>query len=149
KYPNCENDDHCNQDGHKGVCVNGKCVECRDDAACGKGKSCNAGRCEPTPGYCDEKTPCPGGVPCSANRCQGQVAVARECSDEKPCPSGQRCENGHCVTPPKGGPGCSDFPAPKFDFESPVLREASKQTLQRLAGCLTTGTLKGSRALLT
>ncbi len=150
KWPNCTNDQNCNVEGHKGVCLNGKCVDCRDDKACGAGKQCNAGTCTPVPGFCDDKTPCPGGAPCSGNKCQEKVAMARECSDDKPCADKtQRCENGHCVSPSKGGPGCTDFPPPKFDFESPSLREQSKQTLTRLAGCLTTGSLKSSRVLLT
>jgi peptidoglycan-associated lipoprotein len=151
KWPNCDNDEHCNADGHKGVCMNGKCVDCRTDANCGAGKECKSGQCMQVVGYCDDRTVCPGGAPCTNHKCQEKVASLppRECSDEKPCPSGTRCENGHCVTPPKGGPGCTDFAAPKFDFESPALRDASKQTLSRLATCLTTGSLKQSRVLLT
>lgn len=149
KWPNCENDDHCNTNGHKGVCLDGKCVECRDDSTCAAGTKCESGQCAPIAGYCDEKSPCPGGAPCTNNRCGQAVADVRECSDEKPCPTGERCQNGHCVRPPQGGPGCTEFPAPKFDFEQSTLREASKETLQRLAGCLTTGTLKTSRVLLT
>jgi len=150
KYPSCDNDESCNADGHKGVCLNGKCVDCRDDASCGAGKECRGGTCAPVQGYCDDKSPCPGGAPCTKNRC-GPVASLepRECADDKPCPNGQKCQNGHCTAPINAGPECSDFAAPKFDFESPTLRDASKQTLQRLAGCLTTGALKGRRVLLT
>ena len=74
---------------------------------------------------------------------------AVQCDDEHPCPTGQHCENNHCASPVAGGPGCSDFPAPKFDFESPELRADTKQVIQRLAGCLATGTLKSARVLLT
>jgi len=149
KWPNCDNDDACNADGHKGVCLNGKCVDCRDDKACSTGQKCESGQCVAIVGYCDEKTVCPGGAPCTNHRCGDKVAEVRECSDDKPCPQGTRCENGHCVRPPQGGPGCSEFAAPKFDFEQSGLRDASKQTLQRLAGCLTSGALKTSRVLLT
>ncbi|WP_394833205.1 OmpA family protein [Pendulispora rubella] len=149
KWPNCDNDEHCNAEGHKGVCLNGKCVDCRDDKGCATGQKCESGQCLAVVGYCDDKKACPGGAPCVNNRCQDKVAEVRECSDEKPCPQGSRCENGHCVKPPQGGPGCSDFPAPKFDFEQSTLRDMSKQTLTRLVGCLTTGPLKGSRVLLT
>ncbi len=149
KYPSCENDDNCNADGHHGVCLNGTCVECRDDATCGAGKQCKAGACTTKEGYCDEKTTCPGGAPCTNHTCGEASVMPHECSDDKPCASGQRCENGHCVVPVSGGPGCSEFTSPLFDFESSTLREPSKQTLQRLAGCLTTGGLKGHRVLLT
>lgn len=151
KYPSCENDDHCNTSGHNGVCVNGTCVQCRDDAGCGRGQSCQAGACKIIEGFCDDKLPCPGGVPCQNGRCSTKVAsvVPVECSDDKPCGSGQRCENGHCVSPPQGGPGCTEFPAPKFDFEAAEVTGDARATLQRLAECVTKGTLKGSRVLLT
>jgi len=58
------------------------------------------------------------------------------CDDSHPCGSGQKCQNGHCVAPPNGGPGCTDFPPPKFQFESSELLSESKATLDRLAGCL-------------
>src|SRR5487761_2528053 len=59
KYPLCENDEGCNADGHSGVCVAGKCVECRDDKTCGAGKTCQAGGCADIPGYCDKAHACP------------------------------------------------------------------------------------------
>ena len=70
------------------------------------------------------------------------------CVDDKGCASGQKCQNGHCVAPPNGGPGCSDFPAPKFMFEKSELTTESISTLDRLAGCLTAGGLKRSKVLL-
>jgi peptidoglycan-associated lipoprotein len=152
KYPNCENDDDCNTDGHSGVCMNGKCVACRDDAGCGHGKECRAGACAPIEGFCDQKTACPGGAPCQNGRCQPRVASRpppRECGDDLPCPSGQRCENGHCVLPPQGGPGCTEFPAPKFDFEDATIAGSAQEVLRRLADCLTKGTLKSQSVLLT
>lgn len=152
KYPNCENDEHCNSDGHTGVCVNGTCVECRDDAGCGHGKECQAGRCAAVEGFCDEKSPCPGGAPCTNNRCQPKLTKAepRECGEAMPpCPNGQRCENGHCVAPPQGGPGCTSFEPPKFDFEGAEIRPDARATLKRLADCINTGSLKNANVLLT
>ena len=72
-----------------------------------------------------------------------------ECDETKPCSGGAHCQNGHCVAPPQGGPGCTDFAAPKFDYESPDVRAESRATLERLASCLTKGTLKGQNVLLT
>jgi peptidoglycan-associated lipoprotein len=153
KYPLCDNDDACNQDGHKGVCVSGKCVECRDDKSCGAGKTCESGACVDIPGFCDPAHPCPDGSSCGVDhRCmpikKTEIAFV-ECSDTKACDGGGRCENGHCVAPPQGGPGCTDFPAPHFDYESPDLRPESRAMLERLAGCLTKGTLQKARVLLT
>jgi peptidoglycan-associated lipoprotein len=153
-YPLCDNDEQCNADGHKGVCVDRKCVECRDDAACGVGRKCQAGACTDITGYCDDTHACPAGSTCTANRCH-EPPTAKvekpfvECDDTKPCASGARCENGHCVAPPQGGPGCTDFPAPKFDYESPEVRSDSRAVLERLAQCMTKGTLKGAQVLLT
>lgn len=70
------------------------------------------------------------------------------CDDDKACPTGSKCQNGHCVAPPNGGPGCTDFPSPKFEFEKSGLIGDSTKTLDRLAGCLTTGGLKTSNVLL-
>ncbi len=152
KYPSCDGDDDCKADGHKGVCFNHTCVECRDNAACGNGKECRAGACAAIEGFCDASHACANGAPCGKDsRCEAPKAVASlpptECDDSRPCSAG-RCQNGHCVLPPQGGPGCTDFPAPRFDYESPELKGDSKQVMQRLAGCLTSGTLKSARVLL-
>lgn len=152
KYPSCDNDENCTAEGHKGVCVNHSCVECRDDKACGTGKSCKAGACEAIIDFCDDSHACVGGGTCGKDhRCSKVVAAKTpvQCDDEHPCAAGQSCQNNHCVSPVAGGPGCTDFAAPKFDFESPELRPDTKSTLQRLAGCLANGTLKSARVLFT
>ena len=153
KYPLCDNDEQCNADGHHGVCMAGKCVACRDDAQCAKGESCKEGACEAIPNYCDDSHKCPGDAPCTKNHCEEKKAVAAvpvECDDDHPCKGkGESCQNGHCIAPIRGGPGCQDFPAPKYAFESPELTEDSKKTLQRLATCINSGSLKGARVLLT
>jgi hypothetical protein len=150
KYPNCDNDEGCNTEGHKGVCLDGKCVACRDNAGCGKGEECKLGQCTAVADYCDDSHPCSG--TCKDHHCQKVTAVASHdptaCDDDHPCPTGERCQNGHCVSPPKGGPGCQDFPPPKYAYESPELTEDAKKTVQRLAACLTTGSLKGAHVLL-
>jgi outer membrane protein OmpA-like peptidoglycan-associated protein len=152
RYPSCDNDEQCNSDVHKGVCVNHLCTECRATAGCPTGQECLEGACKAHEGYCDDTTPCAGGADCKENQCQKASKIAAapvECDDQHPCGSKGRCENGHCVAPPHGGPGCQDFPAPKFEYESPELRADAKQVLERLAGCLSTGSLKGARVLLT
>jgi hypothetical protein len=154
KYPLCDNDESCNTDGHKGVCLAGKCVMCRDDSGCDKGQTCKEGACEAVVDFCDDSHKCPGDAPCTKNRCSEKVAAIKkdsvECDDDHLCKgAGETCQNNHCVAPIKGGPGCQDFPAPKFAYESPELSEESKKTLQRLAVCIMTGSLKGARVLLT
>jgi len=128
KYPTCDDDGQCSADGkHPDTrfCVDHKCVQCRDDGACGETprRVCRSGRCEAREGFCDEKSPCPGGQPCTENKC-GAAATASaamvECDDDHPCKGkGQRCQNGHCAGPDPGGPGCRDFGSPTFDFDSP------------------------------
>jgi peptidoglycan-associated lipoprotein len=154
KYPACDNDQDCNGDGHKGVCVDHTCVECRDATNCATGQQCQAGACAQIPGYCDDAHACPAGQACgSDNRCKAPPKVADapfvECDETKVCGSGSHCENGHCVAPPAGGPGCTDFPSPKFDYEAQDVKPDGRAVLERLAQCLTKGTLKGANVLLT
>ncbi len=151
KYPNCDNDENCNAEGHAGVCVDGKCVACRDDKGCGTGKQCKSGQCVApvAEDFCDDTHACTG--TCTNHHCVKVSAVhdPTACDDEHACTvAGERCQNGHCVAPPKGGPGCTDFPAPKYAYQSPDLTDDAKKVLQRLAGCLTTGSLKGAHVLL-
>jgi peptidoglycan-associated lipoprotein len=150
KWPNCDGDEACNVEGRTGVCVDGKCVACRDDKGCGKGQACRSGRCEDVQGWCDETKPCGAGKGCKAHRCVTEEAKLdpTACDDEHPCPAGTRCQNGHCVAPPKGGPGCEDFPPPRFNFESSELATESKATLDRLVKCMGTGGLKTAKVLL-
>jgi peptidoglycan-associated lipoprotein len=153
KFPNCENDQHCNTDGHKGVCLNGKCVDCRSDEACGDGRECHGGTCVATEGYCDDKKPCGEGKLCGKDhRCKAELQASNapvECDDEHPCKGpGERCQNGRCYAPPKA-PGCEEFPAPRFSYESAEVTDEVRVTLDRLSKCLTTGPLKGRRVLFT
>jgi peptidoglycan-associated lipoprotein len=153
KYPKCDDDKQCNTGGHKGVCVNGKCVDCKSDDACGSGKQCVDGTCKTAEGYCDDKNPCESGKVCgSDHKCKNEMTAdttPTECDDDHPCKNpGERCQNGHCYAPPKAA-GCEDFAAPKFAYESAELTDVSKATLERLAKCITGGTLKGRKVLLT
>ncbi len=151
RYPSCDNDDQCNTEGHHGVCIEHQCTECRDDKGCPLGQSCSSGACTAIPDYCDDKHPCPEGKTCGDdNRCKSSgPKVAVECDDSHACPGSAHCENDHCVTPPNGGPGCTSFPALHFDYDSRELPPDATRVLQRLAGCVTTGSLKGAKVLLT
>jgi len=106
-------------------------------------------------GFCDEKNPCPGAAPCTDHVCRPVAAAVAsrplvECDDEQPCKGpGERCQNGHCVGPELGGPGCRDFGSPAFDFDSLELTGPTRDTLQRLAKCVVSGSLKGRKVLLT
>ena len=158
KYPSCDDDGQCSADGKhpdSKFCVDHKCVQCRDDGACGETprRVCRSGRCEAREGFCDDKSPCPGGAPCTENKCGAAASASAamvECDEDHPCKGkGERCQNGHCAGPDPGGPGCRDFGSPTFDFDSPEISESMKQTLSRLATCLIGGSLKGRKVLLT
>jgi hypothetical protein len=153
KYPGCNDDKQCNSDEHNGFCVSHTCVACRADGNCHAGHACNDGVCVPINSYCDESTTCMNGGACGKDhRCHEVVSSrpAVECDDDHPCKGeGESCQNGHCVAPPHGGPGCTDFPPPLFDFDSPELKPETRDTLQRLSACMTTGSLKSQRVLLT
>jgi peptidoglycan-associated lipoprotein len=48
KFPNCKTDDDCKSaDANHGAvhCIDGQCQECKTDADCGTGKSCQSMRC--------------------------------------------------------------------------------------------------------
>ncbi len=149
RYPSCDHDDQCNTEGHHGVCVDHMCTECRDDKGCNTGQTCASGSCTDIPNYCDDKHPCGDGSCGEDNRCKKEPKAAVECDDAHACPGRAHCENDHCVTPPAGGPGCTDFPALHFDYDSRDLPPDARHVLQRLAGCVTTGSLKGANVLLT
>jgi peptidoglycan-associated lipoprotein len=151
RYPSCDNDDQCNTDGHHGVCVEHNCTECRDNKGCPTGQKCESGACSAIPDYCDDKSPCGEGSECGPNkRCvKAAPKVAVECDETHACTGKAHCENNHCVTPPNGGPGCTDFPALRFDYDSRDLPADARSVLQRLAGCVSTGSLKGAKVLLT
>jgi outer membrane protein OmpA-like peptidoglycan-associated protein len=149
RYPSCDNDEQCNTDAHKGVCVEHNCTECRDDKGCALGQKCESGACADVPNYCDDKRPCSDGSCGPDKRCHAAEKVAVECDDAHACSGAAHCENGHCVSPPHGGPGCTDFPSLHFDYDSRILPPDAQAVLQRLAGCVSTGTLKGAKVLLT
>jgi peptidoglycan-associated lipoprotein len=151
KYPSCDNDDQCNTEGHKGVCALHLCTECRDDKGCLTGQSCVSGACKDIPDFCDDKHACEGGGDCGpGHRCQKAAPKPiAECDDAHPCSGAAHCENDHCVYPPQGGPGCTEFPALHFDYDSRELPPDARKVLDRLVGCITTGSLKTAKVLLT
>jgi peptidoglycan-associated lipoprotein len=65
------------------------CQQCRPDHDdCGAGKSCNSGRCEAIPGFCNKNGDCPSGL-CEKGHCAA-------CVQDKHCPGGTRCSAGKC-----------------------------------------------------
>ncbi len=148
-YPNCENDRHCQRDGHREFCVNRHCQQCRSGADCGAEQTCLRGRCVDGVNACDGDNDCLSGQVCTEHRC-----VARpECDATRTCGTGRHCEVGHCVADPtedtdpvdNRGPVCNLEP-PYFDFDDNALSPAARETLARDAECLRRET--GSRYTL-
>jgi hypothetical protein len=152
RYPSCDNDEQCNAEGHKGVCMKHLCTQCRDDSQCAKGQACQSGACTAIADYCEDDQACGPGSSCGkGHRCEknGEPVAVLECDENHMCSGKTHCENGHCVAPPQGGPGCTDFPSPRFDYESPEIQADGRQVLERLVKCISVGSLKGAHVLLT
>ncbi len=150
KYPNCETDEHCKE--HNEYCVNGHCVQCRDDNDCPRGQECNTDhRCVPIEGWCESNSDCPEGQVCKNNRCspcesnsdcgmgyhcEMGKCVEGECGSDADCPAGQQCVNGYCQVPPQEETPQCELESVYFDFDSYAIRPDARETLQSNAECI-------------
>ena len=149
-YPSCATDKDCKE---KEFCVANKCQQCRDANDCPPGNACNAGKCDPIPGYCRSKADCPANQECLGNRCRacandkecpGGHCVKGTCSKKKPCKSdadcaqNEDCIDGFCTTekaPPPPPTECK-LDAVFFDFNESALTTEATAVLARDADCL-------------
>ena len=92
-YPNCENDRHCQRDGHREFCVQRHCQQCRSGADCGAEQTCLRGRCVDGVNACEGDNDCLSGQVCTDHRC----VVRPECDATRTCGTGRHCELGHCT----------------------------------------------------
>jgi len=135
-WPRCENDEHCQDDGHTGYCVNGQCQECRNDGDCPAGQECLGYRCVARPecladGDCGQ---------CQA--CRGFKCLP-ECQTASDCPAGARCDNGCCAegaAPDEPDNEQEVFQcelAPVyFDFDEAAIKPDARPALHAAAACL-------------
>jgi peptidoglycan-associated lipoprotein len=148
-YPNCENDRHCQRDGHHEFCVQRHCQQCRSGADCGAEQTCLRGRCVEGVNACEGDNDCLSGQVCTDHRC----VVRPECDATRGCGTGRHCEIGNCVADiseeadpvDNRGPQCQ-LEAPYFDFDDNTLTSGARETLARDAECLRRET--GSRYTL-
>jgi peptidoglycan-associated lipoprotein len=153
-YPDCDDDENCKS--HNEVCVDKKCVQCKDDTQCNKVDACQActasHTCKAKTGCCKGDLDCPGGkcwkeaqaqtgkcggacqadADCPAGqRCaNGSCVPAWECTDDSKCPAGQRCINNKCVAA-----ACEIKPV-LFDFNEFAIRLDQEQVVQANADCI-------------
>jgi peptidoglycan-associated lipoprotein len=151
-YPNCENDDHCQEKNE--YCLNGKCAQCRLDTHCGQGQRCAAGACERIPGWCQGEGDCSGREKCRDNQCgpeclgdtdcganeeckNGACQEKAACVVDADCPAGQRCEGGQCVSAgPVSNAACDSLEPIYFDFDESALRADARDALRRHVSCV-------------
>jgi peptidoglycan-associated lipoprotein len=148
-YPDCDDDEICQEEGRREYCVNGKCNQCRDDSHCaGACGMCESGKCGRIPGCCASNADCPSDLPkCVDNRCNVECTTDKdctsgfrcdankcvkedECNDQKPCPAGFTCKDLKCI---------KDTYCPMklihFDLDESKIRADAKQPLQDNADC--------------
>lgn len=151
-YPNCNDDDDCNRDGHTGVCVEGLCQECGTDSDCKPGFVCERtapGQARCVPAGCQSNADCPGGQVCengdcvacrsdaqcgANNRCRAGACVPFECSTDEDCSGNRICVENLCEEPPRP-PDCATGPV-RFGFNESSLSSESRENLQALADCV-------------
>lgn len=152
KYPKCEKDDHCAEKGE--LCVEGTCLQCRDDSTCAAGQQCKGGRCEQKP-ECAANTDCAGNKVCRSGKCQiecnatadcgaGLKCAENRCVDElactatSDCGAGMACVNRRCqqqVQQASRAMGC-EFPTVRFPYNEATLEGSVKSGLEKVAECL-------------
>lgn len=119
KYPKCETDEHCKQDGEgtalSEYCVNGRCQECREETHCRSGYACASGRCEKKsecpceePLICEKdkcveppQPECVTNEDCEGNMiCEGEKCIEAPCKMDQECGAGMVCNEGVCEAAP-------------------------------------------------
>ena len=155
EYPKCEKDEHCNADGHTGVCVNGMCQECGKDSDCKGGFVCKANKCTPKP-ECSEDGNCQAGFKCKNEKCApecvleadckggmtckaGRCAPPGECNSDADCAAGKKCDASQkCVDPSStdANSGTCQLAVVRFDFNESTLTADGRKTLDKNADCI-------------
>ncbi|QQR91624.1 MAG: OmpA family protein [Myxococcales bacterium] len=96
------------------------CQQCRNDGDCAAGQQCNAGRCDPIPGYCRSDDDCGPGEACLENRCQGP----------------QSLDDGSAGA--ANGDGQCSIETVYFDFDSSTISAAARSKIEGNIRCMQT-----------
>lgn len=151
KYPKCEKDSHCAEQGE--VCVEGTCQQCRDDSTCSTGQMCQGGRCVAKP-ECAKNTDCAGNKICRSGKCQLECSGADDCGaglkcmDNRcvdqmacngitDCGAGMQCVEGRCAEATSSAMTARcDYPTVQFPFNESTLSSSVRDGLQTVIDCL-------------
>jgi peptidoglycan-associated lipoprotein len=154
KYPNCNKDKDCEKKKAGEVCVNQKCVQCKDDTNCPKGQSCSSGTCQAITGFCESKNDCGQGELCESNKCtpgcevnadckagekcqKNECVAEGKCSTDADCIAGQKCDGSRCVTSTASTGSCT-LQNIFFDFDSDEIKGENAKILSANAECANT-----------
>jgi peptidoglycan-associated lipoprotein len=150
KKPGCKTDKECKAPL---VCSDNKCVECRDDTQCPKGKACSAGACV-AKAECTKDDQCPLGQVCQAGACKpcaadgecgpggrcvgGACERPKKCSVDEDCADDEDCINGLCIRSGAGsatGMSCT-LQTVFFGFDDSSIQPSERDRLDANSSCL-------------
>ena len=155
KFPKCDTDEDCRtstegEESGRLYCVNGLCQQCRTDENCAEGEQCEAGSCEPIPGYCTDDSACGEDEICLDNRCtegcrgddecegdqvcrNNTCQEPRECTSDADCGEDEMCENYECVADPDAK---CEVRTVYFGYDTSNLRDSARNALESNAECI-------------
>ena len=137
-YPDCENDEHCAEQGEH--CVNMKCKQCAFDSHCNATNACMI--CGPTNACVEKSGCCNSSLDCPKGKCwkddaeTGTCGGGGECRPNVPsdCAEGFKCWEGSCE--PVAVPFVNCAKPVYFDFNEHVLTSDARTALKENAACI-------------
>ncbi|MBA2538527.1 MAG: OmpA family protein [Deltaproteobacteria bacterium] len=136
------------------VCSDNKCVECKDNSQCPKGKTCKANACVTEPD-CERDDQCTGGKVCQAGKCtpcatdsecgpggacdSGACKRANKCTSDTECADDEDCVGGFCkkagAASNPGDVGCT-LATVYFGFDEATIKQSERDRLDANGQCL-------------
>lgn len=150
KTPSCKANSDCKAGQ---VCVNGQCLQCVEDDACGPGKVCQDGACTTKP-ECVKDADCSGGQVCQAGKCQactgdgecgpggkcnaGACTRPTACTTDEQCADDEDCVDGYCQKPWQGNadPGPCPLATIYFGYDDATIAASERDRLDGNSACI-------------